>query len=111
MHYLREEEQVIIDQQALVQVPRLHAMTHDVPHESNTITNVPEIPQKAKIAVPAQVLKCDGPALNPGPSAPPAPAVDVKTTNIKPDSVSGTARKTRKGTVLFTFPEKSHRKQ
>ena len=88
-------------------------MTHDMPQVSSTHTSDPEIPQKAIIAVPAPVLKCDGPAaLEPVPSAPPAPDVDVKTTNTKLDSVSGPARKTRKGTVLFTFPDtKSHRKQ
>ena len=71
VHYVKEADQVIIDQQALVQVPGLHAMTSDVPHKSNKITNVPEIHQKAKITAPAQMLKCDGPALTIGPSAPP----------------------------------------
>ena len=112
VHYQREEEQVIIGQDALLPVPRLHT-NNDVPHVSNIPTSDPEIPKKARVAVTAPVLECDGPtALKPVPSAPPAPDVDVKTTNTKLDSVSGSARKTRKNTVVFAFPDtKSHRKQ
>ena len=85
---------------------------NDVPRVSNIPTIDPEIPKKAKVAATAPVLKCDGPpALKAVPCAPPGPNVDVKTTNTQLDSVSVSARKTRKNTVVFAFPDtKSHRK-